>query len=336
MTHRLVNGDSDMTFTILMPVYDDWRAAAVVCAALDRVFTERPGALARVLLVDDGSPTSPESTAFSAALQSAGLRGLQSIDVLRLRRNLGHQRAIAVGLVYVHQHRPLDSVVVMDSDGEDKPEDVPHLLDEFDRGERQQPVFAERRRRVTGLTFKGGYLLYRIVHRILTGRGVRIGNFSVIPPSSIENLVVQSSLWSHYAATAINARLPMRFIRVDRANRLSGKSRMNLVALVAHGLSAVSVFRETVSTRVLMGASAVVTAGWVVLLALLAQVVRGAALPSWIWMTVGLLGLGVLQIIIVALAFTLATLASREQFNVLPVRDCGLFVLEHRVILERS
>jgi hypothetical protein len=146
---------------------------------------------------------------------------------------------------------------------------------------------------------------------------------------------VQSSLWSHYAATAINARLPMRFIRVDRANRLSGKSRMNLVALVAHGLSAVSVFRETVSTRVLMGASAIVTAGWVVLLALLAQVIRGAALPSWIWMTVGLLGLGVLQIIIVALAFTLATLASREQFNVLPVRDCGLFVLDHRVLLKR-
>ncbi len=52
-------------------------------------------------------------------------------------------------------------------------------------------------------------------------------------------------------------------------------------------------------------------------------------------MTVGLVGLGVLQIIIVALAFTLATLASREHFNVLPVRDCGLFVLDHRVMLPR-
>lgn len=324
-----------MTLTVLMPVYDDWRAAAVVCAALDQAFAARTGTTARVLLVDDGSTMAPDPEAFLTALPSGALTSLQSVELLRLRRNLGHQRAIAVGLVYIHQHHPIDAVLVMDSDGEDRPEDVPRLLDEFERGEQRHPVFAERRRRVTGLTFKGGYLLYRMVHRVLTGRGVRIGNFSVIPPSSIANLVVQSSLWSHYAATVINARLPMSTIRVDRGYRLSGTSRMNLVALVAHGLSAVSVFRETVSTRVLLGASAIVTVGWLLLLALLTEVMRGAALPSWIWMTVGLVGLGVLQIIIVALAFTLATLASREHFNVLPVRDCGLFVLDHRVMLTR-
>jgi hypothetical protein len=41
-------------------------------------------------------------------------------------------------------------------------------------------VFAARRRRAEGLLFVVFYLLYQIF-RILTGGGVRIGNFSVIP-----------------------------------------------------------------------------------------------------------------------------------------------------------
>jgi glycosyltransferase involved in cell wall biosynthesis len=324
-----------MTVTVLMPVYDDWRAAALVCSALDEIFAARPNDTARVLLVDDGSAEPPDPQAFAKVLTSGGLRSLRSIDVLSLRRNLGHQRAIAVGLVYIHHRHAIDTIVVMDSDGEDEPKDVLRLLEAFERENGRQPVFAERRRRVTGLTFKAGYFLYRVVHRILTGRGVRIGNFSVIPPALVANLVVQSSLWSHYAATVVNARIPMSTVRVDRGYRLSGSSRMNFVALVAHGLSAVSVFRETVATRVLLGATAVVTAGSALLVGMVAGTLRGTPPAPWVWMSVGVLGVGVLQVVVAALVFTLATLASREQFNVLPARDCELFILEHRVLLDR-
>ena len=323
-----------MTLTVLMPVYDDWHAAALVCTALDRAFASRPGTTARVLLVDDGSTTPPDVPFFTVALPGGALRSLQSVEVVRLRRNLGHQRAIAVGLVHIHQHHPSDAVVVMDSDGEDRPEDVPRLLDEFERVEQRHPVFAERRRRVTGLTFKGGYWLYRVVHRVLTGRSVRIGNFSVVPPSMIANLMVQSSLWSHYAATVVNSRVPLTTIRVDRGPRLSGSSRMNFVALVAHGLSAVSVFRETVATRVLLAACAAVVAGSALVVALLAAVASDMTPGPWIWV-IGLLSVGVLQIVLVALAFTLATLANREQFNILPVRDASLFILQHLVLIQR-
>jgi polyisoprenyl-phosphate glycosyltransferase len=319
-----------MTVTILMPVYDDWRSAALVCAALDRSLAARPDVTARVLLVDDGSVSSPRFDEFAGPLRS-----LQSVELLRLRRNLGHQRAIAVGLVYLHQHRPLDSIVVMDSDGEDRPEDVIHLLAAFERTENRQCVFAERRRRVSGLTFKAGYLVFRLIHRVLTGHGIRIGNFSILPAWSVANLVVQSSLWSHYAATVVNGRLPMSTIQLDRGPRLSGSSRMNLVTLVAHGLSAVSVFREIVATRVLLASSALFLGGSALFVVLLTAVVRGTAAAPWIWMMTALLGVAVLQITAVALVFALATLASREQFSVLPARDCLLFVLEHRVVLER-
>jgi len=41
---------------------------------------------------------------------------------------MGHQRAIAIGLS-VQNHAPCDTFVVMDGDGEDKPEQVPELLE---------------------------------------------------------------------------------------------------------------------------------------------------------------------------------------------------------------
>ena len=54
--------------------------------------------------------------------------GLSRVDVLELRRTLGHQRAISNALAHVHENRTTDAVVVMDEDGEDEPESVPELV----------------------------------------------------------------------------------------------------------------------------------------------------------------------------------------------------------------
>ena len=47
---------------------------------------------------------------------------------LYLRRNVGDQRAIAVGLMHLAAAHDAANVVVMDSDGEDKPESAGELL----------------------------------------------------------------------------------------------------------------------------------------------------------------------------------------------------------------
>src|SRR5207245_491904 len=50
------------------------------------------------------------------------------IEILRLARSLGHQRAIAVGLCELSRRDDIDAVLVMDSDGEDRPGDIAALL----------------------------------------------------------------------------------------------------------------------------------------------------------------------------------------------------------------
>src|SRR5262249_39641050 len=108
---------------VLIPVFNDWDSRARLLPKLDVVLAGR-GVVADVLVLDDGSPREPD-----AIVDANPFSALARVDVLRLRRNLGHQRAIAVGLAYLEDCLGCDTVVIMDGDGEDAPADVPRLLD---------------------------------------------------------------------------------------------------------------------------------------------------------------------------------------------------------------
>ncbi len=221
----------------------------------------------------------------------------------------------------------------MDGDGEDSPADVPRLLDAFEETGAERVVFAERARRSEGIAFRLCYKMFKIVHRLLTGIPVRVGNFSVLPFRSLRRLVVVSDLWNHYAAAVHKARLPLATVPTKRASRLAGKSRMNFVALVIHGLSAVSVFGERVGVRLLVSTGALIG---LTLLALIAAVAirlgTEIAIPGWATSTVGLLLVILFEMLIVSIAFVFIVLSSRESSTFLPIRDFHHFVDEFTVI----
>src|SRR5829696_8459853 len=135
-----------MTLTVLTPIYNDWPALSTLLTALDREFASQAQA-ADILVVDDGSHVVPH---FESGL---ALSAVMAVEILHLRRNLGHQRAIAVGLAYLESRSKSDAVVVMDGDGEDRPEDVRRLLHRFGQENGQRVVFAERMRRSEGIAF---------------------------------------------------------------------------------------------------------------------------------------------------------------------------------------
>src|SRR5260221_11216676 len=103
---------------ILIPMFNDWDAADLLLTDLDRALAGEPMS-AEILFIDDGS-TLPMPDTFARRQFMA----LQAVDTLQLRRNLGHQRAIAIGLVYVYENIPCSAVVVMDADGEDRPSQI--------------------------------------------------------------------------------------------------------------------------------------------------------------------------------------------------------------------
>ena len=147
---------------ILLPVFNDWAALGQLLNLLDLSLVDG-GLEADVLVADDGS-TEPGDPAESGSPYQA----IRRVDVLRLRRNLGHQRAIAVGLAFIEANRPrCRAVVVMDSDGEDRPGDVPRLVARCEAEGRRKIIFAERADRSEGVPFRIGYALYRLGYRAL-------------------------------------------------------------------------------------------------------------------------------------------------------------------------
>ncbi len=313
--------------TILMPVYDDWEAARFVIAQLDAVLAGP----ARVLIVDDGSQEAPPEPFLPNRLAH-----IAGVEVLRLRRNLGHQRAIAIGLTFFYAERQGGTIIVMDADGEDRPEDVPRLVERFQKLDGRKVVFAARMRRSEGWLFRVCYHTYRGLHWLLTGISVRVGNFSILSRGHLDALTVAPDLWNHYAATVLKTKLPCDLLPTARARRLAGQSKLNFVSMVVHGLSAVSVFVELVGAR--LSLAMLVVLG--MLLGLLLGVVgirlgTNLAIPGWATYAAGALFILIAQMLTVALGLTFLILFQRNSLNFLPVRDYKFFVGPIRTLYEQ-
>ena len=294
---------------ILAPVFNDWEASAMLLRDLD-VALVRSGMDPHVILIDDGS-TDAMPPGFSAAAYDT----LARVEILRLRRNLGHQRAIAAGLVYVYQNVACEAVVVMDADGEDRAEDILKLAQKFKQEGSKFVIFAERSKRLEGPLFRVLYRVYRWIHRAITGDPVRVGNFSMVPFGMLSRLVVVPEIWQHYAAGVIRSRVGHRSTPIARAKRRAGTSKMNFIGLLLHGLGAFFVYGDIIGARLLVA----------IAIALIAEI----ALAAWLGGTAYLaliFGVILLQAIPTALILVFTVIGSRANAGFLPIRDCPYFV----------
>jgi polyisoprenyl-phosphate glycosyltransferase len=313
--------DYTTRLVILIPVFNDWNAVALLLPTLDHALKDCLSRI-EILLVDDGS-TQP----LDQALMAQNFEHLHSVQILHLRRNLGHQRAIAVGLVHIHKQLPCAAVVVMDGDGEDRPRDVPRLIEEYRRSGQQTIIFAERAKRLEKIGFRISYWLYRTTHWLLTGVRVRVGNFSILPWQALERLVMVSEIWNHYAAAIFRARLPYLTVPMDRGQRMTSESKMNFVALLVHGFSSIAVFSDVVSTRLLVAAS-----GLTALLAALTFAVVAVswtahlAVPLWAACLCGVALVILTQAVIGSFLLAFTILSARANMSLIPVRDTPQFV----------
>jgi len=87
-------------------------------------------------------------------------------------------------------------------------------------------VFAARAKRLERAGFRVLYHTCRLVHRVLTGDPVRVGNYSIIPYRKVAQLAVTPEIWNHCAAAVTRSRLGFETIPIPRGKRLAGKSKM--------------------------------------------------------------------------------------------------------------
>lgn len=304
-------------FVVVTPVFEDAEASSLLFQDLAKLYDSQ----VHVVAVDDGSVRQPVDI---KKMNAAGLNG----SVIRLRRNVGHQRAIAVGLSYVAEHMSGMPVVVMDSDGEDLPGSIPELLLGLD-SQHVDVVVAQRKTRVETLRFKAFYAVYKRLFNLLTGRQISFGNFMALKPSGVRRLAAMQELWTHVASCVLSSRLRVVTCALDRGPRYAGKSKMNFVGLTLHGFRGVMVFAEDVLVRLGI-ASALMTA-----LALVGGLISvglklsGFATPGWFSIVLGIFIVVILQTGSLALMSLMLTGVSK---SAVPARaDYALFVdsVEH-------
>jgi hypothetical protein len=319
-----------LPLTVLVPVFNDWEAAGFLVERLDSVFGHH-SLTGQIVFIDDGS-----LDAVPELFPATPPKNIQQIQSVELRTNLGHQRALCVGLVHLNQSGVATPIVIMDSDGEDAPSDIPLLLEKFLGEGKRKVIFAARRLRAEGFVFKFFYKLYRTVHRLVVGFDPRFGNFSVLPVAILERLVVTSDLWNHYAAAVVKLKLPYATVPIDRSRRFIGDSKMGFVGLVIHGLSAMSVFGETVGVRLLIlcGLFGVLTIALIVV-ASVVKLTTNLGIPGWATYATGLLLLLLSQLVVLSLVFIFVALYSRGQLGSVPVRDCPIYIGSVRTVFTR-
>lgn len=314
---------------IVTPVLDDWTSLAELTRRISRLFPAAGEITVDIVAVDDGSgDPGPE-----AMLAAEGAGCLGSVEILQLALNLGHQRAIAIGLVEIAGRRCHDAIIVMDSDGEDRPEDIPALL----AAARETPgriIVARRAERSESLGFRLGYAAYKLLFRALTGRRIGFGNFCLIPLETASRLVHMPESWNHLAAAIMRSRIAATEIATRRGTRYDGHSRMNLTGLVIHGLSAISVYIDVIFVRMLLVAGSLAALTVLGIIAVVAtRLLTPLAIPGWATTATGALFSILMQTVILVVVMTLVVLSSRSSSPIVPIMDCGKYVRARRRLL---
>jgi glycosyltransferase involved in cell wall biosynthesis len=299
------------SIVVLTPVFED---TAVVGQLLLELAAEY-GPHIFVLVVDDGSLRHPIG---EEVIGDAGLRG----TVLRLSRNVGHQKAIAIGLNYLAKRvQECERIVIMDADGEDTPASIKDLLHRLEPRD-VDLVVAQRRSRVETARFKAFYFLYKMIFLLLTGRKISFGNFMVMKWSALKRLTAMSELWTHLAATVLCSRLRLAFCPLDRGRRYAGRSKMNFVSLALHGFKGLMIFAEDVLVRVGILCSFLAILSVIGALAAVLLKIFGFATPGWFSIALGILMLVFLQtgmLVLMTLMLTGIVKSGRE--NIPDYRD---------------
>ncbi len=308
---------------ILIPVYDDWESVVILLRNIDNCLSSLDIKVC-VVIVDDASTVTCVNSHFAEQWKC-----IDSLLVVELRRNLGSQRAIAIGLAYIEANISCDAVVVMDGDGEDRPEDISRLIDKCCEEKLKKIVFAYRRKRSESQKFKIFYLIYKKAFQLLTGKQIRFGNFSIVPQCSLNRLVAVAEIWNHYASGVIRSRLQYLEIVTDRGYRIAGESKMNFTVLVTHGLSSISVYSDIIGTRLLLFSAILILFGLLLIGIIISiKLFTNLAIPGWATFTIGLLCLFILQNITISLLLIFIVLGYRSLYPILPCRDYQSYIIQ--------
>ena len=228
------------TIIILIPVYNDWESLNKLLKEINENIKFFDEINFECLIIND-----------SSTKQIPQLRkpnNFVSLELLNMKENRGHARCNAFGIRYIFQNKKFDNLILMDGDGEDRPEEIKSLVQKIKENPNLS-VVAKRIKRSEGFFFQSLYQIHKLITFIFTGKNINFGNYSILTRDDVEKIHSKASLWSSFSGTVKKNLKPLNEINSIRGLRYFGPSQMSLFKLIIHSLSIIAVFKFNVFLR---------------------------------------------------------------------------------------
>ena len=225
---------------ILLPVYNDWESLKQLINEINDNIKTFKDINFECLIINDASTNYQQKILKPSKFDS--------LEILNMKENRGHARCNAFGIRYIFKNKEFDYLILMDSDGEDRPQEIKSLIDKININQNLS-VVAKRVKRSEGPVFQFLYQVHKLITILFTGKNVNFGNYSLLTKKDVEKLHSKASLWSSFSGTVKKYVKPLNEINSTRGLRYYGPSKMSLFKLMIHSLSIIAVFKYNVFLR---------------------------------------------------------------------------------------
>ncbi len=224
-------------FTFLIPVYNDWNSLNILLNQIDKEILSFDDEF-NVIILNDCSTE-------NHSINKDKFQKIGSLKIINLRKNLGSQRALAIGLKHIANDNEKTKIILMDADGEDDPSMLKEIIN-FSKKEPKKIITVNRTKRNEHPIFRLMYEMHYFFTILLTGKKIRFGNYSLLNSENLKKLFLNGDLWGAYPATVVKNFIEIKSLFCERKKRYSDKTKMNLFALFFHSLRIISVFKKRV------------------------------------------------------------------------------------------
>ena len=225
---------------ILIPVFNDWPSLKKLIHEISLQINSIKNYKFSMIIANDGSTTTQP--------EIKKPQNLEFIKILNMIENRGHAECIAYGINYINKNENFDNLLLMDGDGEDRPEEINKLLEKASLNN-SISVVAKRVKRSEGLIFRLLYQIHKMITFIFTGKKINFGNFSCLSKDDILRICNSTSLWFSYSGTFKKYVKNYNEINSIRGVRFFGPSKMSIFKLMYHSFSIIEVFKYQVLLR---------------------------------------------------------------------------------------
>jgi glycosyltransferase involved in cell wall biosynthesis len=218
-------------FVILIPIYNDWESLTKLLNNISEIVRNIKKAQFDCIVVNDCSTIKNPKIKIPSEINS--------IKIIHMSKNKGHARCNAFGIKYLSENSGFDYLILMDGDGEDRPEEIKLLVDKI-LLEPNKSVVAKRIKRSEGPML---YRLHKYLTLLSTGKLINFGNYSCLTKFDLKTLSTKASLWSSYSGAFKCNIKNYNEVNSIRGVRYFGPTQMSLFKLIIHSFSIIAVFK---------------------------------------------------------------------------------------------